>query len=284
LCVFPCNYSVVSVPGSVNIAPATPVINWPTPPAITYGTGLPAADLNATAYGIAGTGGTPLPGNFVYTETAGTVFHAGQNPLGVAFFPNSPNYAPVSAYTFLTVNQATPVITWANPASIPYGTPLSSVQLNATANVPGTFFYVAQGVGLNPTGAVLPAGLSALGAGFTPADGLDYAPVSAFALLDVTQQNTSLSILDSFNTATSTGGTATLSVNLAPAGGLTQGKAVPTGSILYLDGGNVIGSGPVGQGISHSLTLGKGTHYLAAVYTGDNNYVSSGSNIVVVTF
>jgi hypothetical protein len=37
--------------------------------------------------------------------------------------------------------KVTPVITWATPAAISYGTPLSATQLNATANVPGTFGY-----------------------------------------------------------------------------------------------------------------------------------------------
>src|SRR6185436_17463804 len=34
-----------------------------------------------------------------------------------------------------------PVITWPKPADITYGTALSAAQLNATANVPGTFSY-----------------------------------------------------------------------------------------------------------------------------------------------
>lgn len=34
-----------------------------------------------------------------------------------------------------------PIITWENPADISFGTPLSGVQLNAKANVPGTFYY-----------------------------------------------------------------------------------------------------------------------------------------------
>ena len=45
-----------------------------------------------------------------------------------------------------------PTITWANPADIPLGTALGSAQLNATANVPGTFVYNP------PAGTVLAAG------------------------------------------------------------------------------------------------------------------------------
>jgi hypothetical protein len=42
-----------------------------------------------------------------------------------------------NAQTF-TVNKATPIITWSNPADITYGTALSGTQLNAIASVSGT--------------------------------------------------------------------------------------------------------------------------------------------------
>jgi hypothetical protein len=79
-----------------------------------------------------------------------------------------------TAITFLSLNAtpATPIITWANPAAIPIGAPLSSNQLNATANVPGTFAY-------SPTnGAVPPAGTNTLSVVFTPTDTIDYASVT----------------------------------------------------------------------------------------------------------
>jgi hypothetical protein len=40
-----------------------------------------------------------------------------------------------------TKTKKNPVITWDNPAEISYGTPLSSAQLNATADIEGTFVY-----------------------------------------------------------------------------------------------------------------------------------------------
>ncbi len=68
----------------------------------------------------------------------------------------------------LTVGQAAEVITWANPAPIIYGASLTPNQLNATANVPGSFAY-------NPTsGAVLNAGANTLSVIFTPTDTVDY--------------------------------------------------------------------------------------------------------------
>ena len=55
----------------------TPVITWPTPDAITYGTALDAAQLNATA---------DVPGTFVYAPASGTVLPAGSaRTLSVRF-------------------------------------------------------------------------------------------------------------------------------------------------------------------------------------------------------
>jgi FG-GAP-like repeat/Bacterial Ig-like domain (group 3) len=55
-------------------------------------------------------------------------------------------------------------LTWANPAPIPYGTPLSSAQLNATDNAPGggTYTYTPA------AGTVLPVGTQTLSVTFVP--------------------------------------------------------------------------------------------------------------------
>ena len=54
-----------------------------------------------------------------------------------------------AATVAITVLKATPLITWAKPADITAGTPLGATQLNAMANVPGTFTYTP------PSGTVL---------------------------------------------------------------------------------------------------------------------------------
>ena len=60
---------------------------------------------------------------------------------------------------------AAPVITWAIPASVVAGTPLSATQLNATANVTGTFVYSPSiGTAMNT------AGNQTLSVTFTPND------------------------------------------------------------------------------------------------------------------
>ncbi|HUB82796.1 MAG TPA: FG-GAP-like repeat-containing protein [Bryobacteraceae bacterium] len=86
----------------------------------------------------------------------------------------------------LTVNRATPSITWSNPASISFGSALSSAQLNAVANVPGTFVYTP------PTGAVLAVGNNqTLSAQFTPTDIVDYNSAPASVQISVTPAITS---------------------------------------------------------------------------------------------
>ncbi|MBL7877519.1 MAG: hypothetical protein JNL53_17775, partial [Cyclobacteriaceae bacterium] len=58
------------------------------------------------------------------------------------FTPANPaNYNAVLGTTVsITVNKATPVITWTPPAAITYGTALRATQLNATSGgVAGTF-------------------------------------------------------------------------------------------------------------------------------------------------
>ena len=67
---------------------------------------------------------------------------------------------------------AVPIITWANPVAIPYGMALTSNQLDATANVSGSFAY-------NPTnGTVLNVGTNTLTVIFSPTDTNDYSSVT----------------------------------------------------------------------------------------------------------
>jgi glucose/arabinose dehydrogenase len=72
------------------------------------------------------------------------------------------------------------VITWANPASLVYGTPLSDTQLNATANVPGTFDYTPA------IGTVLNAGAGqTLSVTFTPTITTNYATATRTVTINV---------------------------------------------------------------------------------------------------
>ncbi len=208
---------------------ATPGITWANPAAITYGTALGLTQLDATA-NVAGT--------FVYTPSAGAVLGAGTQTLSVAFTPSdTTDYTSASATVTLVVNKATPVITWANPAAVTYGAALGPAQLDATANVAGTFVYTPA------AGTVLGAGTQMLSVAFTPSDTTDYASASATVTLVV---NKAMPVVTWATPASITAGTAL---------GATQLDATASvpGSFIYSPpAGTVLSAG--NQPLSVSFT------------------------------
>ncbi len=159
--------------GDLNVQQVAPILTWPKPVAITYGTKLGPAQLDATA---------SVPGTFVYSPSAGTVIGAGVgHSLIVTFTPDdTTDYTTQTATTMIDVVQAMPVITWPTPAAIEVGTELTSVQLNASTPVAGKFVYS-------------PAAETVLGAGpdqplsavFTPTDTVDYTTATATVNINV---------------------------------------------------------------------------------------------------
>jgi hypothetical protein len=102
----------------------------------------------------------------------------GTHPITASYSGDANNLAS-AANLSLTVNQATPVIIWATPPAITFGTTLSSTQLNATASVPGTFVY-------SPTaGTTLSAGTATLSVTFAPTDTTDYTTATGTVTLTV---------------------------------------------------------------------------------------------------
>ncbi len=152
----------VAAPGPIQVSPG---ITWVAPSAISYGTPLSTAQLNASA---------STPGTFIYSPALGTVLPAGTQTLMLTFTPSdTKDYKSTTATVNLTVNQAVPAVTWPTPAAITQGTALSGAQLDAMANVPGTFIYSPA------AGTVLGAGTAPLVAAFTPADKINYAPANS---------------------------------------------------------------------------------------------------------
>jgi Flp pilus assembly CpaE family ATPase len=167
------DYAAVQATMTLTVAKANPTaITWPTPAAISHGTPLSSAQLNATA---------SVPGTFVYTPAAGEVLAKGTHTLTVTFSPADANFPEVQATVQLTVAKALPVIIWPTPATISYGTMLNATQLNAAVSVPGTFTYTPA------AGEMLSAGTHTLTATFTPKDSSDDAQAQATVQLTVTQ-------------------------------------------------------------------------------------------------
>jgi hypothetical protein len=156
-------------------------IQWRNPSDIREGEPLTDQQLDAKA--VERTTLNAVAGVLAYTPASGTVLLPGEHILTVTFTPADPvTYANEQAQVTLTVKpkdgrdggpapgdgKLIPAITWATPEPIVKGTPLSSTQLNATCDVPGSFEYVP------PAGVVLSGGDHTLSCTFRPADSATY--------------------------------------------------------------------------------------------------------------
>jgi subtilase family serine protease len=153
--------SLIVLPATLMVAAASSsrAYGQPNPPFAGTITGVTNGDKITAVYSTTATSGSPL-GNYSIT------------PSLVDPNDRQTNYLVALVDGTLTILQATPVVTWSNPPPINYGTALTSNQLNAAANVPGSFMY-------SPTnGAVLNAGTNTLSLVFRAADNVDYASVT----------------------------------------------------------------------------------------------------------
>ncbi len=145
--------------------------------------GQPNPVLTASCTGfVNGDTATSLAAPVSLTTTATTDSPAGTYPI-LAAGAASPNYAITFASGSLAVLPSAPrlpVITWASPAQIVYGTPLGAGQLNAAASAPGTFQYSP------PAGTVVAAGdARVLSVVFAPSDPQAYLPATATVTISV---------------------------------------------------------------------------------------------------
>jgi phage tail protein X len=149
----------------------------PNPASKMYGTAEPA--FTGTLSGFLSADSVTA----TYSRTAGETVAGSPYAISAILNPASvvANYNVTYNPANFTITKATPVVTWNAPAAIVYTTPLSATQLNATANVPGTFVYTPA------AGTVLQAGANqVLSATFTPTDSSDYAGASVTTSIKVT--------------------------------------------------------------------------------------------------
>ena len=250
------NFRVVEVNAGVpvTVSPATPTITWPTPTAITYGTPLSSTQLDATAGWTVGGSAVTVTGTFTYAPAAGTILKAGPQTLSEHFVPDdTTDYTtPADQTVTLTVNSATPTITWPTPTAITYGTPLSSAQLDATASwtvagspvtVAGTFTYTP------PANTVLGAGSQTLSAHFAPQDTTDYAPADLSVPLTVQAVSPTFFRLSASQTIVY--GTATINVS----GTLAAFTAVPANQTVTITVGGASATATVGADGTFKTTI-----------------------------
>lgn len=237
------NSSAGALPSAA--APAGPqdtaLLSWDPPEAITYPTALDETQLNATA---------DIPGTFVYSPSAGAVLTPGSKTLLVTFTPtDAATYKVSTATVTITVNKATPSLTWSDPGDIAEGTALDGTQLNATADVPGTFAYKPA------SGTLLKAGTHTLAVTFTPTDTTGYAPATASVTL----------------TVTGTPPAGTPSISWTPTSPITGGVAIGTAQLNATaeDSGTPV-PGVFAYTPPAGTVLPAGTHTLRVRFTPDD--------------
>jgi len=256
-----------STPLVQTIGAVIPVVAWPPPAGIVYGTRLSAAQLNATASAPF----TPsVPGTFTYTPALGTLVTAGTQTLSVTFTPADPiDFTSASGTVNLVVAKATPVLTWPAPAPISAGTALSATQLNATAAdaagnlLPGLFAYTPA------SGTVLPVGPATLNVGFTPTDVVDYTTASTSVPITVNAATSTVAVTSSANPS-QYGQTIVFTITIT-----SPSTGIPiTGSVNIFDGQTLLGPATVAAGSATFSTssLTAGTHSITAVYAGNGTF------------
>ena len=115
------------------VTKATPVLTWTAPAAITAGTPLGSAQLNASA--------NNLPGTFSYQPSAGTVLAAGTGQrLTVTFTPtDAVDNASATLTVTLNVNLPSQTITFASLAAKALGSAPFTLSASASSGLPVSF-------------------------------------------------------------------------------------------------------------------------------------------------
>lgn len=155
------------------------------------------------------------------------------------------NAAPTSTRS-VTIDKATPTLTWAAPADISYGRALDSAQLDATvapsdAAANGTITYTTDAETGPATGQVLHAGSHMLTATYQPSGvgpGSNYTSVTATVRLTVAQATQSVSF-DAIATKTFGDGPLTLTATRGASGNPVYFTATGNCSVSGLNGGTL---------------------------------------------
>jgi hypothetical protein len=229
-----------------------------------------------------------VAGTFVYTPPAGTLLKVGSQDLSVAFTPtNTGTYSNAVAGAVILVTKGTPTITWPTPLPVPAGTVLSSTQLDATANVAGTFVYdPPAGTTVSPSSAATPlsvgqGGTEVLKVTFTPTDTTDYNTATAQVNLTITSSATAVRITASEKAVVegaSVKFTATVPSNL--------GGAQHSGTVKFFSRERLLGTEELdtsGTSVMETKSLPVGANSIIAVYQESEKAKAQASNPVVVT-
>jgi hypothetical protein len=242
---------------------ATPVVIWPAPADVVYGTALGEVQLSASC---------PVTGTFAYDPPPGTVLDAGSSQtLSVTFTP-----ADLGSYVLVTTNVAinvlkAPLTIAALDTNKMYGAPLPAFTATYSGFVHGdTVGSLSSPAKLTSTATdSSPAGTYPIVA--SGAASSNYALSYTAGTLLIAKADT-VGLLASSANPSPTSQPVTFTFTLSA---VAPGAGTPTGAVQFkIDGTNVNGPVPLSGGVATYLTssLPHGLHTLAAEYSGDGNF------------
>ena len=208
-----------------------------------------------------------LPSSFTFPGTTGThTFAVTLETVGAQSITatDTATSSITGTESGITVS-TTPQVTWRSPTPIVYGTLLGTAQLDASANVPGTFTYTPA------AGNLLDAGSGqTLSVTFTPQDATDYTTAAATTTITVAKATPILKVADAGGRfdgspfpASATIAGVIAGVDSTPASSLDN--ITPT--LTYYDG-----SGIAGTSLGPTPPSAPGTYTVVAAFPGNVNY------------
>jgi hypothetical protein len=293
------NYGSTVATSTMIINPAQAVFGNLVSPTVPLGTPGVTLSGNLTDGALAPASGTvdvtlngvtqavPLGAGDTFASTFDTSALApGTYPVTYSYVPGDTDFAAqdgTSTVTITATAQTTPLIEWATPAPISYGTPLDGTQLNAAAVDPNTLAPLAGTFSYSPTaGTLLDAGMQTLNMTFTPADTADYTSASGSVILEVDGAPTTTTLTSSAQPSVfgePVTFTASVTTPVPQAG-------TPTGTVTFLDGTTVLGSASLDIYGNATLTTGglpTGSDAVTVVYSGALDLAGSTSATLTQT-
>jgi hypothetical protein len=261
-----------SASGSTSVAvQGYPVITWPAPAAITYGTPLGTAQLDATA---------SVAGSFTYVPSSGTVLNAGSQTLGVTFYPtDTTDYLTTTDSAVLQVNQAGQSISFTGlPATATYGAAGPYV-LNASGGASGN----PVNYGVTGFGSIIGSTLTVTGAGTVvvtanQAGNANYIAATPVSQTIIVTKATSTTVLAAASITPTQGQADLLTATVTGAGQQPGGTVVFMASATTLCTSTLSATG-VANCSYVSSAIGSVT--VSAQYQGDANHLASGASLTL---
>ena len=255
------DYTVTQATGTLTVTQATPVITWATPAAVTYGTALSGAQLNATA---------STAGTFVYSPAAGAMLGAGVQPLSVTFTPaDATDYVTPSASTVALVVNKAPLTIAANNAARVFGAANPAFSGTVSGGVNGDTF--TESFATSATAASI-VGSYPIVPSVAGANVANYSVTPTNGALTIAQAGTATTFALSNSNLTMT----------ATVLSLTSGT--PTGNVAFYQGQTLVGMGTLANGVASftATTFPAGNVVVSAQYSGDANFTQSASPPIFV--